>query len=111
MGAFPHRWAVCNSVATDAWLTLQAAIGLYSKCGFQDVTEQLAPSMDGPAQLKIGELSRCRHAAAGCFMQEAEMCPSVMVLACRSNQIAQGQTAALVPDLTENNFAHISDFL
>ena len=74
----PHRWPVCKSVATDTWRTLQAAIRLYSKCGFEDVTEQLAPSMDVPAQLKIGELSHCRHAAANCFKQQAETYSTVM---------------------------------
>ena len=68
-----------KSVATDVWLTLQAAVGLYSKCGFKDVTEQLAPSMDGPTELKLGELPHCRHAAAGCLKQEATMISTVMV--------------------------------
>ena len=70
---------MCKSTAANAWLALQAAIGLYSKCGFEDVTEQLAPSMDGPAQLKIGELYHCRHAAAGCFKQQAQTVPPVPV--------------------------------
>ena len=89
--------ACMQNVATGAWPILQAAIGLYSKCGFKDVTEQLAPSMDGPTQLKLGELPHCRCRLPQARRRDDSRCHA---LACRSSQITQGQAATLVPDLT-----------